>query len=82
MLKPRCTGNVLDRRHGPLPLLAAPSASRLLTAQFDELLEPSLRLSPLLQITSSDSSPKPLVQVAERCLYLSQFEVRKPTPRK
>ena len=31
MLKPRCTGNVLDRRHGPLPLLAAPSASRLLT---------------------------------------------------
>ena len=31
MLKPRCTGNVLDRRHGPLPLLAAPSAPRLLT---------------------------------------------------
>ena len=31
MLKPRCTGNVLDRRHGPLPLLAVPSASRLFT---------------------------------------------------
>ena len=31
MLKPRWTGNVLDRRHGPLPLLAVPSASRLLT---------------------------------------------------
>ena len=31
MLKPRSTGNVLDRRHGPLPLLAVPSASRLFT---------------------------------------------------
>ena len=31
MLKPRWAGTVLDRRHGPLPLLAAPSASRLLT---------------------------------------------------
>ena len=31
MLKPRWTGTVLDRRHGPLPLLAAPSASRLFT---------------------------------------------------
>ena len=31
MLKPRWTGNVLDRRHGSLPLLAVPSASRLFT---------------------------------------------------
>ena len=31
MLKPRSTGNVLDRRHDPLPLLAVPSASRLFT---------------------------------------------------
>ena len=31
MLKPRWAGTALDRRHGPLPLLAVPSASRLFT---------------------------------------------------
>ena len=35
MLKPRWTGNVLDRRHGPLPLLAVPSASRLSNFVFE-----------------------------------------------
>ena len=46
MLKPRCTGTVLDRRHGPFAALGCAKCVTFTNAQFDELLEPSLRLSP------------------------------------